>query len=78
MLDLLKKSNRYKHLLGGLALGAISDDIYCATIVGLTAASCLELKDKLWGGKWDWIDWGFTVVGAALGFLTKLLIKSLI
>lgn len=45
---------------------------YCA---GVIAASSLEFKDKNWGGEWDWIDWGLTVLGAALGSVTKLLIR---
>lgn len=42
---------------------------------GVIAASSLEFKDKSWGGEWDWIDWGLTVLGAALGSVTKLLIR---
>ena len=33
------------------------------------AASCLELKDKLKGGLWDWIDWSLTVIGGILSAL---------
>lgn len=78
MLNFLKKSNRYKHLIGGFILGLISCGWYCATLVGLTAASCLELKDKLWGGKWDWTDWGVTIIGCALGFVINIIIRSLL
>ena len=31
-------------------------------------ASALELKDKLWGGKPDVVDWAMTIVGVALGY----------
>ena len=30
---------------------------------GLVAACCLELKDRMWGGLWDWSDWWCTVAG---------------
>lgn len=66
ILAFLKESNRYKHLLGGflVALGAFSP--YAAIYVALVAASCLELKGKLQGGYWDWVDWSLTVLGGVL------------
>ena len=33
--------------------------------------AALELKDELWGGKWDWIDFGCTVAGVVVGRLIR-------
>jgi hypothetical protein len=63
----LNTSNRGKHLLGGIAVGFLSKTVYTALYAGLGVASALEFKDKLWGGKWDWIDWIMTVVGVIIG-----------
>lgn len=51
IVDLLKTSSRWKHLLGGILIGAGSDNWYCAGYAGILVASTLELKDKLWGDK---------------------------
>ena len=64
----LKESNRYKHLIGGMAIGLLSDDWYCATLVGCGVAFSLEYKDKAHGGIWDWIDLGLTMVGVIVGY----------
>lgn len=71
----LLQSNHLRHLAGGYAIGVCSDSAYCGMYAGVIAASSLEFKDKSWGGEWDWIDWGLTVLGAALGSVTKLLIR---
>ena len=42
--------------------------------MAIGAASGMEFKDKLYGNKWDWIDWSMTVLGGSIGFLIKLLI----
>ena len=66
--DWLKQSNRYKHLVGGMAIGLLSDDWYCAALSGVGIASALEYKDKAHGGSWDWVDWGLTVAGVIVGY----------
>lgn len=66
MIEFLKKSNRYKHLIGGFIVGLVALNWWCAIYATMVAASCLELKDKLYGNKWDWIDWGFTMVGGVI------------
>lgn len=68
MIDWLKQSNRWKHIIGGVVLGLISYDWYCATLAGMGIASALEYKDRAWGGSWEWIDWGLTIGGVAVGF----------
>ena len=42
--------------------------IYAAAV----AASCLELKDKLKGCYWDWLDWILTVVGGGIAAIIWL------
>lgn len=69
----LKESNRWKHLVGGIGLGLISNDLYCASLVGVGIASALEFKDKAHGGSWDWIDWGLTVLGTLIGHLVWII-----
>lgn len=69
-ISFLKKSNRYKHLIGGFIVGLFGISPWTAMYASIVAASCLELKDKLRGGLWDWIDWGCTVIGGALAALT--------
>ena len=69
ILDWLKSSNRWKHLVGGALIGAFSGSDYCALYASTLSASCLEYKDKAHSGKWDWIDFSCTVAGAVIGRL---------
>lgn len=66
--DWLKTSNRYKHLVGGMAIGLMAEDWYCAGLAGVGIASALEYKDKAHGGAWDWLDWGLTIAGVIVGY----------
>ena len=68
LLRWLKESNRLSHLIGGVCIGLFSDNLYCAAYAGIGVASALELKDKMWGGSWDWKDLGLTVLGVSVGF----------
>lgn len=70
----LKKSNRYKHLIGGFIVGLLACGPYPATYSAIVAGSCLELKDKLHGCPWDWIDWLMTVAGGAIAAVLWLLL----
>ena len=70
----LKESNRYKHLLGGIAIGAFANSLYCAAYAGLGVATALELKDKLWGGKFDLVDLSLTIAGVAIGYGVRIMI----
>ena len=65
-IEFLKQSNRYKNLIGGLLVGFAALNPWTALYSSIIAASCLELKDKLKGGLWDWIDWSLTVIGGIL------------
>lgn len=71
----LKESNRYKHLMSGMLIGAGANNLYCAAYAGMGVATALELKDRMWGGKADIIDWGLTVGGVAIGFGVRMIIK---
>lgn len=73
----LKYSNRYQHLMGGMLIGAGANSLYCAAYAGIGVATTLELKDRMWGGKADIIDWGLTVGGVAIGFGVRTLVKLL-
>lgn len=73
MIDWLKQSNRWKHIIGGVVLGLISDDWYCATLSGVGIASALEYKDRAWGGTFDLVDWVTTIAGVAVGFSARLI-----
>lgn len=70
----LKESDRYKHLLGGIAIGAFANSLYCAAYAGLGVATALELKDKLWGGKFDLVDLSLTLAGVAIGYGVRMMI----
>lgn len=70
----LKESDRYKHLLGGIAIGAFANSLYCAAYAGVGVATALELKDKLWGGKFDFVDLSLTLAGTAIGYGVRIMI----
>ena len=74
LIEWLKTSSRWKHLLGGILIGLLADTNYCAAYTSAIAGLCLEYKDKAHGGKWDWIDLGLTVGGAALGRVTRIIV----
>lgn len=65
------ESNRWKHFLYAIPCGALS--IFFA----LGLATGMEFKDKQWGGKWDWLDWGCTVTGGLIGQIATILLLSL-
>ena len=68
----LKESHRLTHIGGGVLIGLLSDDNYCAALAGVGIASALELKDRLWGGKFDWVDWSLTIAGVIVGRLIRI------
>lgn len=68
----LKESHRLTHIGGGVLIGLLSDDNYCAALAGVGIASALELKDRLWGGKFDWVDWSLTIAGVFVGRLIRI------
>ena len=72
VIEWLKAGDRWKHVAGGLILGMASDGWWCAALTSVTAALCLEYKDKSSGGSWDWTDWALTVGGAAAGLAIRI------
>lgn len=77
----LKESNRWKHLLGGFFVSLITNIIFAKTmsiIIGIYCSVCcagsLELKDKQYGNKWDWIDFVLTIVGGVIGTIIYYII----
>lgn len=69
ILDFMRKSNRYKHLIGGFLVGICALSGQNAIYATAVAASCLELKNKLHGYMWDWVDWIITVFGGGVAAL---------
>ncbi|WP_301746650.1 hypothetical protein [uncultured Duncaniella sp.] len=68
----LKQSNRYKHLVGGFLVGIFAYNALGALYSATVAGSCLELKDKLHGCPWDWIDWLMTIAGGCAASIVWL------
>lgn len=75
VIEWLKGSNRWKHVVGGLLIGLGADGWYCACYTGVGVAAALELKDRLWGGKWDWVDLALTVGATLVGHLIISLVR---
>ena len=69
----LKRCNRNKHFLYAIPIGIVLT-ILC--VIGL--ASGLEFKDKLYGNKWDWLDWLATILGGLVGQIIQISIIYLI
>ena len=74
IIEWFKKSHRWLHLLLGLLIGFGATSIYCAAYAGVGVAVTSELKDKLWGGIWDWWDFILTVLSVAIGYVIHGLI----
>lgn len=58
----LKESNRTKHLKYAILPGALFTILFVAGL-----ATGMEFKDKMYGGKWDWLDWLATMIGGLIG-----------
>lgn len=67
------ESNRWKHFLYAVPVGFVFT-ILC--VLGL--ATGMEFKDKLCGGKYDWIDWLSTMLGGIIGQAMQLFVIYLI
>ena len=76
VIDWLKDSHRYQHILGGIGIGLLSDDLYCAVLAGCGTAGALEFKDYKYQQGWDWIDFSLTLVGVGAGFGVRTLIGN--
>ena len=67
--DWWKESNRWKHFLFAIPLGAVCGAPF-TTGVGLG----MEVKDHLYGGKADFVDFLLTAVGGAIGHGVMLVV----
>ena len=67
------ESNRWKHFLYAIPVGYSFSLLF---VFGL--ATGMEFKDKLWGGKYDWIDWISTIAGGIIGQVLQVLTIYLI
>lgn len=74
IINWFKESNRYLHILCGIPVGMLCNDLYCTELVALGVSGSLEYKDKAHGGKWDWIDFIFTDIAINLGYCLRRLI----
>lgn len=73
LINWFKQSNRWKHLLYGFLVSLIAGLAFT-----LGCAAGMEFKDRLHGGKWDWIDFGLTVAGGLAGLALRLTIINLL
>ena len=69
IIDWWKASNRWKHFLFAIPLGAVCGAPF-TTGVGLG----MEIKDHLYGGKADFVDFALTTVGGFIGHGVMFLI----
>lgn len=74
VIEFLKRSNRWKHLVGGALVGLFALSPFGALYASSVAASCLELKDVLHGCRWDWTDWLLTLAGGGFSAMLWLII----
>ena len=72
IISFLKEDSRYKHLIGGLLVGLFALNPWTAIYSAVVVATCLELKDKLKGYYWDWIEWLITIVGGGIAAIIWL------
>ena len=69
IIDWWKASNRWKHFLFAIPLGAVCGAPF-TTGVGLG----MEVKDHLYGGKADFADFLLTAVGGVIGHGVMLVV----
>ena len=68
-MNIFGDNSRWEHCKAGFWIAA------CLTILcTLGAMSAAEFKDEKHGGKWDWSDWGWGMVGGVVGQMVQLLI----
>ena len=65
----IKQNNRHKHLFYAIPIG-----FFFTLICVVGVASGLEYKDKLYGNRWDWLDWVATIIGGIIGQSLQLLV----
>lgn len=68
LIEFLKDSNHWKHLVVGFALGLYS------ALVAMIAGILKEEIDRERGGAFDYVDLGCTVLGGFLGNIVQVVI----
>lgn len=69
----IKESNREKHFWYAIPIG------FVFTILSvLGCAFGMEFKDKLNGGKFDWLDIAATMIGGIIGQILQIILILLI
>lgn len=68
----ITESNRGKHLLYAIIPGFLFTILFVAGL-----ASGMEYKDKLTGGKWDWLDWIAIILGGLIGQIIQIIVIML-
>lgn len=69
----ITKSNRLKHLIF-----AIPCALFLTFLFALGLGVGMEFKDKMWGGKWDWLDLTATCIGGLIGQVLQIVLIYLI
>ena len=69
IIDWWKASNRWKHFLFAIPLGAV-----CGALFTTGVGFGMEVKDHLYGGKADFVDFLLTAVGGVIGHGVMLVV----
>lgn len=75
LIEWLKAGGRWKLLFGGFIIGLGANDFYCALYTGIGVGGAIELKEKLRGGLWDWMDFLLMAGGAFLGHSLRWMVS---
>lgn len=63
----ITESNRLKHFIYAIPLGILFTIIF---VIGI--AFGMEIKDKMYGNKFDWLDLVSTILGGIIGQLFQI------
>ena len=74
IINFIKTSNHYKHLIGCFVVGILACAPWTALYSAIVAATGLEMKDKMYSNFYDWTDWSLTVGGGAFAALIWLIV----
>ena len=77
IIDFLKDSHHFEHLVAGLFIGFFSDSWYCAEYCSFGIGTAVEVKDYKWGGVFDFVDMLLVVIGGNIGYIFRTLIFGL-
>lgn len=69
IIEWLKYSNNWKHLVACLLIS-----IVCGFIPAMLVGIAVEIKDKSWGGQFDWSDIRTDLLGACIGTIIRFII----